>query len=62
METLRADGEWAESTLEHGGNVSAETCIPAWCGERMEDDLMVAALFELEAQTVLEPALGPAEP
>lgn len=27
-ETLRRDGESADSTLEHGGNVSAETCIP----------------------------------
>ena len=32
-----------------GVDVSAETCIPAWAGERMDDDLVVEGLFELEA-------------
>ena len=31
-----------------GVDVSAETCIPAWQGERMDDDLVVDGLFELE--------------
>ena len=29
-------------------DVSTETCIPAWQGERMDDDLVVEGLFELE--------------
>ena len=33
-----------------GVDVSAETCIPAWAGERMEDDLVVEGLIELESQ------------
>ncbi len=35
-----------------GVDVSAETCIPAWAGERMDDDLVVASLFELEVLAV----------
>ena len=31
-----------------GVDVSAETCIPDWDGQRMDDDLVVEALFQLE--------------
>ena len=44
-----------------GIDVSAETCIPAWGGERMDDDLVVAGLFELESSTPgpdIEPSGG----
>jgi len=40
-----------------GVDVSAETCIPAWAGERMDDDLVVAALFELTQQTLPGPRM-----
>jgi len=33
-----------------GIDVTAETCIPAWQGERMDDDLVVESLFELEGE------------
>lgn len=33
-------------------DVSAETCVPVWDGERMDDDLVVESLYQLEAVTV----------
>lgn len=32
-----------------GLDVSAETCIPAWDGEPMDDDLVVESLFQMES-------------
>jgi len=34
-----------------GVDVSAETCIPDWCGEKMDDDLVVGKLIELDSQS-----------
>ena len=49
-ETRFRGNAFALMTLDRraGVDVSAETCIPAWCGERMDDDLVVAGLLELE--------------
>lgn len=33
-----------------GADVSAETCVPAWHGERMDDDLVVESLYQLQRQ------------
>ena len=52
-------GEWIIKTIEaviediaaHQGNVYAKTSTPAWSGERMDDDLVVVGLFELEPST-----------
>jgi len=30
-------------------DVTAETCIPDWGGERMDGDMVVGALFDLES-------------
>ena len=34
-----------------GMDVSAETCVPDWDGERMDDDLVVELLFQMESAT-----------
>ena len=34
-----------------GVNVSAETCVPDWDGQRMDDDVVVEGLFQLESGT-----------
>jgi len=33
----------------NGVDVTAETCIPNWGGERMDGDMVVGALFDLES-------------
>lgn len=45
LKAIEAAMEEIEAEQEH---VSAETCIPAWAGERMDDDLVVEGLFERE--------------
>lgn len=39
-----------EVIAAHQGNVYAKTSTPAWSGERMDDDLVVVGLFELELE------------
>ncbi|MFU8833379.1 MAG: HNH endonuclease, partial [Wenzhouxiangella sp.] len=34
----------------HGINVTAETCIPNWQGEQMDDDLVVGKLLEMNSK------------